>query len=104
MIDAEEVRSLIRKHLWEMPDDHCLNNSDESILPEDAQAFFEEYFSQFDIDAKNFSFRNYFPNAGIRFLPNCILPDYLKTDRHSPRDLTVNMIIESAKAGRWLYD
>ncbi|MCT8154854.1 DUF1493 family protein, partial [Klebsiella aerogenes] len=31
-------------------------------------------------------------------------PEYLKTDHHKPEPLTVQMFIESAKAGRWLYD
>ncbi|WP_155487322.1 DUF1493 family protein, partial [Yersinia mollaretii] len=27
-----------------------------------------------------------------------------KSDRHKPEPFTVRMLIESAKAGRWLYD
>jgi len=48
-------------------------------------------------------FNRYFPNAGILFLPNAILPRYLKTDHHVPEPLTVSMLIESAEAGRWLF-
>jgi len=50
-----------------------------------------------------FNFNSYFPNAGIRFLPNAILPRYLRTDHHVPEPLTVSMLIESAEAGRWLF-
>ncbi|AML58882.1 hypothetical protein AXX16_3186 [Serratia rubidaea] len=47
---------------------------------------------------------NYFPQAGIPFIPNCLLPKHMQTDHNDPLPLTINMLIASAKAGRWLYD
>ncbi|AHG21483.1 hypothetical protein Z042_19105 [Chania multitudinisentens RB-25] len=100
---ADDVRELLKKHFWEMADDSSLSTGKQSTLPEDACEFFEEYAEKFHVDMASFNFRRYFPNEGIRFLPNAILPKYLQTDHHEPEPLTVNMLIESAKAGRWLY-
>ncbi len=52
---------------------------------------------------KRFDFRLYFPATGIPFLPNAILPKYLRTGHHQPEPLTVQMLIDSAEAGVWLY-
>lgn len=103
MDKAERVRALLKKHFWDMPDEASLSTGKKTVLPEDALDFFEEYVKQCEVDMAGFNFRQYFPNAGIRFLPNVILPAYLKTDHHKPEPLTVSMLIASAEAGRWLY-
>lgn len=103
MSHADSVKQLIEKHFWEMPEEASLSTGDEGVLPEDASDFFEEYFETFRVDSAGFNFRKYFPNEGLRFLPNAMLPDYLKTDHHQPEPLTMHMLIASADAGRWLY-
>lgn len=100
----DQVRELINKYFWGMDDNCSLSTGRDCVLPEDASDFFKEYFSELNIDSDNFKFNKYFPNEGIWFLPNAILPDYLKTDHHQASPLTVQMLMESAKAGRWLYD
>ncbi|UEG17791.1 DUF1493 family protein [Pantoea ananatis] len=103
IINAEKVRSLIRKHFWEMADEVSLSTGKELVLPEDAYDFMVEYAGTFGVDMTHFEFRKYFPNEGIRFLPNAILPKFMRTDHHEPAPLTVRMLIESAEAGRWLF-
>ncbi|WP_241609112.1 DUF1493 family protein [Rosenbergiella australiborealis] len=103
MNHAYSVNQLIKKHFWEMSEEASLSTGHEVVLPEDAIDFFKEYFETLGIDSTGFNFRKYFPNEGIRFLPNIILPDYLKTDHHIPQNLTIDMLIASAEAGRWLY-
>jgi hypothetical protein len=103
MNKAEHVRELVKKHFWDMPDDASLTTGKECVLPEDASEFIEEYADVLSVDMSVFSFRRYFPNDGIRFLPNAILPKYLQTDHHNPAPLTVEMLIKSAEAGKWLY-
>lgn len=103
MNHADDVRTLLKKHFWEMSDEDSLSTGNKSVLPEDAQDFLEEYADKLHVDMTEFDLRRYFPNEGIRFLPNAILPRYLRTDHHEPEPLTVNMLIESASAGRWLY-
>ena len=103
MSKAQEVRLLITKYFWEMPDDASLSTGKNGVLPEEAHDFFEEYAELFHIDMKGFDFRRYFPATGIPFLPNAILPKYMRSDNHKPEPLTVQMLIESAESGRWLY-
>jgi len=100
---AAQVRDLIEKHFWEMADETSISTGNKSVLPEDAAEFLEEYRETLGVDMSGFNFNRCFPNAGIRFLPNATLPRYLRTDRHVPEPLTVNMLIESAEAGRWLF-
>jgi len=102
MSTAERVRRLVAKYFWEMPDDASLSTGKNSVLPEEAHDFFEEYAESFHVDMTGFEFRRYFPVTGIPFLPNAVLPKYLRTDRHQPEALTVQMLIDSAEAGQWL--
>ncbi len=103
MNKAEVVRNLIAKYFWVMSDDASLSTGKKSVLPEEASDFIEEYASSLQIDMKNFDFSKYFPNEGVRFLPNAILPKFMRSDDNQPEPLTVHMLIESAQAGRWLY-
>ncbi|MBT9184992.1 DUF1493 family protein [Pectobacterium punjabense] len=74
---------------WTLQDDY-------QFLPEDAHDFLLDVFGHFTIDYSNFEGRNYFayeyPIWQKKPLPQALKP------------LTVEMIIESAKAGKWLYD
>lgn len=103
MSKVEDVHRLIKKYFWEMPDDASLSTGKNCVLPEEAFDFFEEYAELFSVDMKRFDFRLYFPATGIPFLPNAILPKYLRTDHHQHEPLTVQMLIDSAKAREWLY-
>ncbi|MGY5955341.1 Acyl carrier protein [Kosakonia sp. BK9b] len=101
--NATLVYELIKKHFWEMPEDASLTTGKQSLLPEDASDFLDEYATVLAVDMTAFNFNCYFPNEGIRFLPNALLPRYLRTDHHNPEALTVSMLIASANAGRWLF-
>ncbi len=101
--EAAQVRALIKKHFWAMADNTSISTGNKRVLPEDVTDFLDEYRETLDVDMSGFNFNRYFPNAGIRFLPNAILPRYLRTDHHVPEPLTVSMLIESAEAGRWLF-
>ena len=62
-----------------------------------------DYFSRFQVDEGNFDFLKYWPH-GTGFLPNRLRPKAWRVDVREPEPLTIAMLIESAKAGRWLYD
>lgn len=71
---------------------------------EDATEILEAYFTKFQVDSKNFSFRKYWPNEEV-FMPL----NFLRSKKHKwkwvePEPLTLKMLVESAKAGHWLYD
>lgn len=102
MKQAEVIKQLIKKYFWEMQEEASLSTGKEPVLPEEALDFLDEYFESLSIDPSGFDFRRYFPNEGIWFLPNKILPEYMKTDHHQAEPLTVKMLIEAAEAGHWL--
>ncbi|MEQ4530078.1 MAG: DUF1493 family protein [Mixta sp.] len=62
-------------------------NADFKMAPEDAAELLESYAEKFAIDPQTINFGKFFP------------PDMDK--KHVP--LTIGMLIESARAGRWLY-
>ena len=103
MSKAEDVRRLIKKYFWEMPVGASLSTGKNGVLPEEADDFFKEYADSLKVDMSAFNFRKYFPSEGVRFLPNAMLPGFMRTDSHQPEPLTVQMLIVSAEAGRWLY-
>ncbi|MCL2893576.1 DUF1493 family protein [Brenneria tiliae] len=62
-------------------------NADFRMAPEDAAELLENYAEKFSINPKEIDFDKFFP-------PNLSTP-------HQP--LTISMLIESARAGHWLY-
>ncbi|MBK0095092.1 DUF1493 family protein [Erwinia sp. S63] len=56
------------------------------------------YFQQFDVKPENFDINVYIPEAPFSLNP------FKKTEPVAVPDFTIGMLIESAKAGRWLYD
>lgn len=56
----------------------------------------EAYFQHFNVKADKFSLRNYYPWEASLFKR--------KKQNLNKSALTIRMFIESAKAGRWLYD
>lgn len=82
---------------------NSLNTGNNPVLPEDAAIFLEEYFNVLNVEPNGFNFQKYFPNEGIRFFPNALLPYFLKTDHHVALALTLEMLIALAEAGHWLY-
>ncbi|MBJ7223209.1 MULTISPECIES: DUF1493 family protein [Pectobacteriaceae] len=66
------------------------------LASEDAIALLTEYVESFGISTQDISFTDYFPNEKGLF--------EAFTPKAPPKPLTVGMLIESAKEGRWLYD
>ncbi len=72
---------------------------------EDGFEIMEEYFERFQVDKSEFDFMKYWPEeVGITSaLFSLLLPKSKRKKTQEPEPLTINMLIESAKAGRWLY-
>ena len=71
---------------------------------EEAVEILDEYFSRFNVDRQNFSFKKYWPNEEV-FMPlNFLRSKQNKWKWIEPEPLTLKMLVESAKAGHWLYD
>ncbi|WP_311790245.1 MULTISPECIES: DUF1493 family protein [Pantoea] len=63
----------------------------------------KDYFKRFNVDYSNFNFLSYWPyEKGM--LPNFLRPNSQKIQSVSPKPLTIQMLIDSAKAGYWLFD
>ncbi|MCA8236277.1 DUF1493 family protein [Burkholderia cenocepacia] len=59
------------------------------------------YSEEFNVDMNGFDIKKYYPEDDFSLL-DLINPFRKKVVHHVP-DLNVRMLIESAKAGRWLY-
>ena len=100
----EEVRDFVKKELplittlflkvIEVRDDSTLQDVYE---PDDIDEMLEKYFQRFNVDRGAFSPGNYFPWETKSFFSS-------KTTSTGKKALTIQMLIESAKAGRWLFD
>jgi hypothetical protein len=71
---------------------------------EDAVDILEQYFEKFEVNKTNFSFIKYWPNEEVVFPFNFLRPKGKRWKWVEPEPLTLRMLAESAKAGRWLYD
>ncbi|WP_017349137.1 DUF1493 family protein [Pantoea sp. A4] len=88
----------------ELEIDSSLSSGEFLTVREDVYELVDKYAEVFDVDCSAINWRRYFPILTLPFLPNVILPERLRSDRHEPEAFTVGMLIESAKAGRWIYD
>ncbi len=64
---------------------------------DDAEELMDEFFIEFNTTRENFNLRTYYPEVKFSWNP-------FKKQIVDIPDFTIGMLIESAKAGRWLYD
>lgn len=88
----------------ELDIDSSLSTGKYLTVREDVYELVDKYVEVFGVDCSSINWRRYFPILILPFLPNRIMPARLRSDRHKPQPFTVRMLVESAKAGRWLYD
>lgn len=86
LVEEYNGRSLLTFKRFKLQNDTDLK-TDFRMDPDDAYELLERYAEQFNINPKDIFFDKYFPAS--------------KKASRSP--LTIGMLIESAKAGRWLY-
>lgn len=89
---------------------YFLNYKEQNLTPEtdldsdlnfdeyDIEDLMAEYFKEFKVDSSNFNVNVYYPDVPISWNP------FKKTVPVQVPAFTIEMLIESAKAGRWLYD
>lgn len=76
-------------------------DSDLHLDDDEALALMEDYFLTLGIKRGNFSIRTYYPpEPSLTHLLN----PFRKKEIPRVPDLTIEMLIASAKAGHWLYD
>lgn len=64
----------------------------------EAEDLMNEFFEKLNVERDNFQIETYFPTLPFSWNP------FKKTEPVPVPDFTIGMLIESAKAGKWLYD
>lgn len=73
-------------------------DSDMRLDVAEAEDLMDTFFETFQVDRGNFNIETYYPDVPLSWNP-------LKKIQPVPVPaFTIGMLIESAKAGRWLYD
>ncbi|WP_310606426.1 DUF1493 family protein [Buttiauxella brennerae] len=68
---------------------------------ETAEIIMKEYFEMFSVDPANFDYFKYWPvESGLFIFGLCSCGK----DEDEPKPLTILMLAESARAGKWLYE
>ncbi|MGO2466762.1 MAG: DUF1493 family protein [Serratia proteamaculans] len=104
----ERILSLIKKHYGtpiigrypEITLDSDID-TDLSIDWPEAEELMDEFFEEFSVDKAGFNIETYYPNPPMRTL----LKNMFRREKDIPTvpEFTVLMLLNSAKAGRWLY-
>lgn len=79
-----------------------LSTGDYPWARETGDDIMKDYFSRFNVDDSGFNFLKYWPYSK-GFIPNFMRPKSMRVEEKCAEPLTIAMLIESAKAGRWLY-
>lgn len=64
----------------------------------EAEDLMEEFFKEFQVERGSFKIETYYPEEPFSWNP------FKKFPPIPVPDFTIGMLIESAKAGKWLYD
>ncbi|TKV11515.1 DUF1493 family protein [Citrobacter sp. wls619] len=92
--------SLFFKKRWPVTLDTSLSTGDYVWASETGADIMDAYFAAFNVDCANFDFYKYWPIE--TFILYAIFT--CSRDDDEPQPLTLRMLAESAKAGKWLYD
>lgn len=76
-------------------------DSDLNFDHDEAAALMEEFFAEFNVARGSFTIETYYPPEPSL---SAILNPFNKRQVPVVPDFTLGMLIESAKAGRWLYE
>lgn len=103
----ERIYELVRAHdgfyLFKRMELTPATDFDSDLRLEDDEALdlMDDFFLKFNVDRGNFSIETYYPPEPPL---NGFFDLFRKRDIPQVPDFNINMLIESAKAGRWLYD
>lgn len=92
--------ALFTRKTWPVTLDTSLTTGDYIWASETGADIMNEYFKRFDVDPSGFDFYRYWPEE--TFILYALFTS--GKDGDEPEPLTLRMLAESAKAGRWLYD
>ncbi|WP_312074360.1 DUF1493 family protein [Atlantibacter sp.] len=73
-------------------------DTDLNLEDVEVEDLMNDFFETFNVDKGNFKIETYYPHVPFSWNP------FKKTEPVPVPDFTIGMLIESAKAGKWLYD
>ncbi|MGL1813923.1 UNVERIFIED_CONTAM: DUF1493 family protein [Serratia marcescens] len=104
----EQVIALVRKHYGTVITGRSPEITPDSDIDADigmewaeAEELMEEFFEKFSVDKGDFNIKTYYPDPPMGIL----FKNLFRREKNLPEVplFTVNMLIESARARRWLY-
>lgn len=73
-------------------------DTDLSIDEFEVEDLMNDFFDKFNVERGRFNIKTYYPSVALSWNP------FKKIPPIPVPDFTIGMLIESAKAGKWLYD
>lgn len=73
-------------------------DTDMRLDTDEVEEFMEDFFREFNVDRGRFNIKTYYPDENYSWNP------FRKSPPIAVPDFTIGMLIESAKAWKWLYD
>ncbi|WP_312227853.1 DUF1493 family protein [Pseudescherichia sp.] len=71
---------------------------DVQLDQDEVEELVEDYSKEFNVDMSDFHLETYYPEVSFSWNP------FKKPEPVDVPDFTIDMFIQSAKAGRWLYE
>ncbi|ELY4675456.1 DUF1493 family protein [Cronobacter turicensis] len=100
VIEMFTIRSgsyLFRKKKYDTYTAESSIHFDVRLDQDDVEELIEDYSKEFNVDMSNFHLETYYPTVNFSWNP------FKKPEPVDVPELTIDMFIQSAKAGRWLY-
>ncbi len=101
VIEMFTIRSgtyLFRKKKYDTYTPESSIHFDVQLDQDDVEELVEDYSKEFNVDMSNFHLETYYPEVKFSWNP------FKKPEPVDVPDFTIDMFIQSAKAGRWLYE
>lgn len=101
VIDMFTIRSgsyLFRKKKYDTYTAESSIHFDVRLDQDDVEELIEDYSKEFNVDMSNFHLETYYPTVNFSWNP------FKKPEPVDVPEFTIDMFIQSAKAGRWLYE
>lgn len=101
VIEMFTIRSgtyLFRKKKYDTYTAESSVHFDVQLDQDDVEELVEEYSKEFNVDMSDFHLETYYPEVNFSWNP------FKKPKPVDVPDFTIDMFIQSAKAGRWLYE
>ncbi|RRA28077.1 acyl carrier protein [Cronobacter sakazakii] len=101
VIEMFTIRSgsyLFRKKKYDTYTAESSIHFDVRLDQDDVEELIEDYSKEFNVDMSNFHLETYYPVVNFSWNP------FKKPEPVDVPEFTIDMFIQSAKAGRWLYE